>query len=95
MSMLVLNLGGSMFKGGLDIPRPSEQKAADTCGDGTGLGTKDSTEPQKKKIAFLKWPASPQCNLIPDDKEPKVDVKTVVNIYMTDCIANFKAATIS
>ena len=83
MSMLVLNLGGSMFKGGLYIPRPSEQKAADTCGDGTGLGTKDSTEPQKKKIAFLEWPASPRCELILDDKEPKVDVKTtdpVVNI---------------
>ena len=85
-----------MFKGGLYtsmfnvqcskeayIPRPSEQKAADTCGDGTGLGTKDSTEPQKKKIAFLEWAACSQCELILDDKEPKVDVETtdpVVNI---------------
>ena len=69
-----------MFKGGFYIPRPCEQKAADTCGDGTGLGTKDSTEPQKKKIAFLELP---QCELILDDKELKVDVKTtdpVVNI---------------
>ena len=74
-----------MFKGGLYIPRPCEQKAADTCGDGTGLGTKDSTEPQKKKIAFLEWPKP---ELILDDKEPKVDVETtdpVVDIQMADC----------